>query len=221
MRLHPSSLTSGLNGLFAYWQFKSTADPNDPRAKQTLRILKDWLAARSLEPATIKNINSMSVLYVVACLVEADRQTPLFSEEERWRYAGWLTEWAEWAMSDLPRTKLGGFQHSRSAQGLALRPVTHQDANEQHLWDDTLMMTVLPLAKIGVLLGNRAYVEEGRLDLGDAEVAKYQFLLHIQYLADPSSGLWYHAWTFAEGGHNFARALWGRGNCWVSVRFPG
>jgi unsaturated rhamnogalacturonyl hydrolase len=71
------------------------------------------------------------------------------------------------------------------------------------------MMCVLPLAKIGVLLNRPAYVEE----------AKRQFLLHIKYLVDNQTGLWYHGWTFLER-HNFADALWGRGNSWVTIAIP-
>lgn len=79
------------------------------------------------------------------------------------------------------------------------------------MWDDTLMMTVIPLAKIGLLLNRPAYIEE----------AKYQFLIHIQYLMDTKSGLWFHGWQFTpEGGHNFANALWARGNCWITVAIP-
>ena len=70
-------------------------------------------------------------------------------------------------------------------------------------------MSVLPLAKIGVLLHRPAYVEE----------AKRQFLLHIKYLTDNRTGLWYHGWTFLER-HNFAEALWGRGNSWVTIAIP-
>jgi unsaturated rhamnogalacturonyl hydrolase len=69
--------------------------------------------------------------------------------------------------------------------------------------------------------------------------AKFQFLLHIQYLTDNTTGLWYHGWEFtptgtsvsgykdttssATGkkvGHNFAKALWARGNCWVTIAIP-
>ncbi|RTE11443.1 hypothetical protein EJQ19_02180 [Paenibacillus whitsoniae] len=43
-----------------------------------------------------------------------------------------------------------------------------------------------------------------------------QFLVHIKYLADRKTGLWYHGWTF-EGRHHFAEALWARGNCWYTA----
>ena len=81
--------------------------------------------------------------------------------------------------------------------------------NPGEMWDDTLMMSVLPLAKIGLLLNRPAYVEE----------AKRQFLIHIKYLFDTKTGLWFHGWDF-NGRHNFAEALWARGNCWVTIAIP-
>lgn len=39
--------------------------------------------------------------------------------------------------------------------------VTFRKPNVGELWDDTLMMTVIPLAKIGMLLNRPHYVEEG------------------------------------------------------------
>jgi unsaturated rhamnogalacturonyl hydrolase len=116
----------------------------------------------------------------------------------------WLESWAEWAMHELARTKLGGMQH-----------VTYTSEHKNQLWDDTLMMTALPLAKIGLVLGRPEYVEE----------AKAQFLLHVTYLFDAGTGLFFHGWQFDDsadgaGGHNFARARWARGNSWVTVAVP-
>ena len=98
-------------------------------------------------------------------------------------------------MNDMPRTEDGGLQH-----------IVTGETNDGELWDDTLFMTVLFLAKMGRLLGRPAYVDE----------AVRQFRLHIRYLADPATGLWFHGWTF-HGRHNFARALWARGNCWITA----
>ncbi len=44
-------------------------------------------------------------------------------------------------------------------------------------------------------------------------------MLHIKYLVDRKTGLWFHGWTFA-GRHHFANALWARGNCWVTIAIP-
>lgn len=101
-------------------------------------------------------------------------------------------------MHEMPRTEQGGMQH-----------MTLAEENHQQMWDDTLMMTVLPLAKIGKLLNRPQYVEE----------ATYQFLLHVQNLMDRETGLWFHGWNY-EGRHNFARARWARGNSWLTMVIP-
>jgi unsaturated rhamnogalacturonyl hydrolase len=44
-------------------------------------------------------------------------------------------------------------------------------------------------------------------------------MLHIKYLVDRKTGLWFHGWTF-DGRHHFAKALWARGNCWVTIAIP-
>lgn len=114
------------------------------------------------------------------------------------KYLAPCRESAKWIMERFPRTEEGGFQH-----------MTSDTLNDQELWDDTLFMTVLFLANMGRIEGKQAYVDE----------AQYQFLLHAKYLVDKKTGLWYHGWTF-QGRHNFARALWGRGNCWITIAIP-
>jgi len=174
----------GLYGLYQYYSLTS--------APATLKIIQDWFKARLAE-GTTKNINTMSPFLTLAYLFEATSERS---------YLPWLDSWAEWAMNDLARTTYGGFQH-----------VTYLDDNVNELWDDTLMMTVMPLAKIGLVLNRPHYIEE----------AKRQFLLHVQYLFDTSTGLFFHGWKFDESkgiGHNFARARWARGNSWVTIAIP-
>jgi unsaturated rhamnogalacturonyl hydrolase len=101
-------------------------------------------------------------------------------------------------MRAMPRTPHGGMQH-----------ITLAEENHHQLWDDTLMMTVLPLTRIGLLLDRPHYVHE----------ATFQFLTHVAYLMDRRTGLWFHGWTF-EGSHNFAEARWARGNSWLTMVIP-
>ncbi len=171
----------GLYGLFKYWQMTG-----NPRAHQ---IITDWFRDRFAEGSTTKNVNTVAPFLTLACLHEI---TP----NQTW--TPYLDVWAEWVMHEMPRTQDGGLQH-----------VVYHMMNNQQIWDDTLMMSVLPLARIGQVLNRPAYIEE----------AKYQFLMHIRYLADSATGLWFHGWTF-EGRHNFARALWARGNSWVTIAIP-
>ncbi|OBT75581.1 hypothetical protein VF21_05816 [Pseudogymnoascus sp. 05NY08] len=155
-----------------------------------LKIIKDGFAARFAEGGTTKNINTMAVFLTLAYVYEKTRNVI---------YLPWLDTWAEWAIHELQRTRYGGMQH-----------VTYLSDHNQQLWDDTLMMTVLPLAKIGKLLGREEYIAE----------AKKQCLVHIKYLFDRETGLWFHGWTFEDGGHNFARARWARGNSWITIVIP-
>ncbi|GHV95712.1 glycosyl hydrolase [Spirochaetia bacterium] len=114
------------------------------------------------------------------------------------QYMELCAQWAQWVASAMPRTEEGGLQH-----------VVSEQANTGELWDDTLFMTVLFLANMGRILKRADYLED----------AAYQFLLHAKYLTDTRTGLWFHGFTF-QGRHNFVKALWGRGNCWVTIAIP-
>lgn len=122
----------------------------------------------------------------------------LYEETLNEKYKEICLEWAEWLYENLPKTIEGGFQH-----------ITCEAVNDQELWDDTLFMSVLFLTKAGIVFENNAYVEE----------AIYQFMVHTKYLLDTNTGLWYHGWTF-DGNHNFVKALWGRGNSWITIFIP-
>ncbi|WP_042461875.1 beta-galactosidase BglB [Neobacillus dielmonensis] len=170
-----------LYGIYKFWRLTKN--------ERALRIVQDWFDARFKEGVPPKNVNTMAPLLTLAFMYEDTRDQ---------RYVPYLETWAEWVMYDMPRTNEDGLQH-----------MTYGPENKNQLWDDTLMMTVLPLAKIGKLLNRKEYIEE----------AKRQFLIHIKYLADRKTGLWFHGWTFEEN-HNYAEALWGRGNCWITIAIP-
>ena len=157
---------------------------------QYLSMLTQYYDERLSQGLPGKNVNTMAPILALSYLGE---------HTQRKDYLQVCEEWVEWAMKGgLTRTAEGGFQHR-----------TTDDMNPGELWDDTLMMTVLAVANLGRILGRREYLEE----------AIYQFLLHIEYLCDIKTGLWYHGWTF-EGNHHFSKAFWGRGNCWVTISIP-
>ncbi|MDF2877053.1 MAG: glycoside hydrolase family protein [Clostridia bacterium] len=171
----------GLYGIYRYWQ--ATEE------KEALKIVTDWFDKQFEEGLPPKNVNTMAPLLTLAYLYET-----LGND----LYGNVLVEWCEWVMNEMPRTNEGGLQH-----------MTYGPENRNQLWDDTLMMTVLPLAKTGMLFNKKEYIEE----------AKRQFLIHMTYLMDKKSGLWYHGWTFEEN-HNYAKAFWARGNCWITMAIP-
>lgn len=102
-----------------YYVLISSVDPNSPVALNTLKLIKDWYKARALEGLPTKNINSMSVMYSVACLLELnqERGQSIFDEDERKMYSGWIDEWAEWVVNDLPREFLPFSDSGRSEDG--------------------------------------------------------------------------------------------------------
>jgi unsaturated rhamnogalacturonyl hydrolase len=167
-----------LYGLFKYTRFTGKQAYMD--------FLTDWYDRHLAEGLPEKNVNSVAPLLTLIHLYEHTQDK---------NYLAVCSEWAEWIMHDMPRTEEGGLQH-----------ITIIEDNEGQLWDDTLFMTVLFLAKMGKVTGRDDYVQE----------AVYQFLLHIKYLHDPETGLWFHGWSFI-GRHHFGRTLWARGNCWFTA----
>src|SRR5262245_63968069 len=147
---------------------------NDARCRE---IMENWFRDRFAAGTPTKNINTVAALPTLAYLYEESGNKP---------YLPYLDTWAEWVMDGLPRTEENGFQH-----------IVFNSENPQQLWDDTLMMSVLPLAKIGKVLNRPHYIEE----------ARRQFMVHIKYLVDRRTGLWLHGWTF-QGRHHFAEASW-------------
>ena len=182
-------------GLFGFWKlFTVTKD------KRYLDQLQQYYERQFNVGLPAKNVNTVTPMLPLSFLAEylTQRDHPGKDKAAGQCYLNVCVEWADWILSDFPRTREGGFQH-----------ITSDSLNEGELWDDTLFMTVLFLANMGRITGNAAYREE----------AEYQFLLHMKYLCDQETGLWYHGWTFKEN-HNFAGAFWGRGNCWVTAAIP-
>ena len=157
--------------------------------KEILDWIVNWFENNLARDVSEKNINTTAPMLTLAFIA---------SETGNQKYMDMCMEWVNWVMEELPRTENGGFQHICTGM-----------ENKGQLWDDTLFMTVLFLAKMAQITGNKKMMEE----------VEYQFLIHIRYLFDGTTGLWYHGWTF-EGNHNFARARWARGNCWITAAIP-
>lgn len=171
-------------GLYGFWKlFEFTKN------EKYLNLLTKYYDERLKEGLPSKNVNTVAPMLALAFVYEHTK-----NEE----YLTTCVEWAEWIMNNFPRTIEGGFQH-----------ITSDSLNPEELWDDTLFMTVMFLAKMGMILDKQEYINE----------AEYQFLLHAKYLADKKTGLWYHGWTFLEE-NNFAGAFWGRGNSWITIAIP-
>lgn len=157
--------------------------------KEYLDFILGWFDRRISEGLPKKNVNTMAPMLTLAYLYEITKKQ---------KYLELCQEWVEWVVNSMPRTRYKGLQH-----------IVSGNINNQQLWDDTLFMTVLFVAKMGALLNRQDYIDE----------SIRQFLIHIKYLTDTKTGLWFHGWTF-DGRHNFAKALWARGNCWITAAIP-
>ncbi|HHV09146.1 MAG TPA: glycoside hydrolase family 105 protein [Clostridiales bacterium] len=157
------------------------------------KYLYDWFKGNIADGLPSRNINTTTPLLTLA-------------ELSRWyqdkEFEDLCLDWANWLMDCIPRTKEGGFQHVTSAngdrQGVRL--------NESELWIDTLFMTVLFLNKMGQRYGRQEWINE----------SLHQMLLHIKYLYDKRTGLFYHGWSFNRR-DNFGGVFWCRGNSWFTL----
>ncbi|MGG1554317.1 glycoside hydrolase family 88/105 protein [Paenibacillus ferrarius] len=168
----------GLYGLYTYYRETGEA--------KVLNFLVDWFEQNLRRGLPEKNVNTLCPMLTLSYLAE---------ETGREDFRSLCAEWAQWVMEAMPRTTEHGLQH-----------IVSGNVNKGQLWDDTLFMTVLFLARAGKMFDREDYLAE----------SVRQFLVHIKYLADRKTGLWYHGWTF-EGRHHFAEALWARGNCWYTA----
>lgn len=173
-------------GVGLYGLVQQAVATQDGAAIDALGRWYDWQIGRGLPP---RQVNSTAPMLPLVMLI---------GQVQRPDWDALVQDWAEWLMTGLARTEEGGFQH-----------VVKERPNTGELWDDTLFMTCLFLARAGRHFGRQDWIDE----------ASYQFLLHARFLADPVTGLWYHGWTFV-GRHRFAGAFWARGNAWITVAIP-
>lgn len=167
--------------LFAMFQYyKACGD------QSVLSYLTGWFDRQIQKGLPEQNINTTCPMLTLASVYEQTKNEA---------YLPLLTQWAEGVMHTLPRTQEHGLQH-----------IVSGNRNDNQLWDDTLYMAVLFLAKMGLLLNREDYLQE----------SIRQFLVHIKYLVDTKTGLFFHGWTF-DGYHHFADARWARGNSWYTA----
>lgn len=156
-------------------------------------FLYNWFKQNIAQGLPSRNINTTTPLLT---LVELNEE---YHDPE---FEALCVDWAKWLMECIPRTREGGFQHVTSAngdrQGVRL--------NESEMWIDTLFMTVLFLNKMGQKYHDQEWIDE----------SIKQVLMHIKYLYDKHTGLFYHGWSFNRM-DNFGGIFWCRGNSWFTL----
>lgn len=161
--------------------------------KEYKDFLYTWFKDNLAQGLGSRNINTTTPLLTLVDLND------YYHDEE---FENLCLDWANWLMNCLPRTEERGFQHVTSANGdrLGVR------LNENEMWIDTLFMTVLFLNRMGQKYNRQDWIDE----------SIHQVLIHIKYLYDKKTGLFYHGWTF-NGRNNFGGIFWCRGNSWFTA----
>ena len=175
-------------GLYGLFKIMQLTGREDYR-----EFLHDWFKNSIAKGLPSRNINTTTPLLTLVGLNE-HYNDPEFEEL--------CVDWAKWLLECIPRTRWGGFQHVTSAngdrQGVRL--------NENEMWIDTLFMTVLFLNRMGQKYHNHEWIDE----------SIHQVLMHIKYLCDTHTGLFFHGWSFNRM-DNFGGIFWCRGNSWFTL----
>jgi unsaturated rhamnogalacturonyl hydrolase len=124
------------------------------------------------------------------CLIDLEKATG------EAKYGEIANEGMSWLRTAALRFGDGALQHTVSSAN---------DFPEQ-AWADTLMMAGLVMLRAGV--------SKGRVEL--VEDALNQYVWHIQYLQDKSSGLWFHGYDNLRKDHMSA-IFWARANAWAAL----
>lgn len=170
----------GLCGV--YGAYEATGD------RKYLDFLTDWADEFLMHAYDMQTVNSTAPLFTVRRLYN------LCGNE---KYLEVCRDIAEYLVTKAPKTTYGGLEHT----------VTENVPGfENQVWADTLFMAGLFMAKIGALLGNRQYFDDGM----------NQFHWHIEYLQNIQNGLFYHGWDNVNK-NNMSAIHWCRANGWAAI----
>lgn len=157
-------------------------------------FLIDWYKKNLEIGLPSRNINTTAPYLTLVSILD--------KMPEKEKYEKLCIDQADWLVNELPKTKENGFQHVTTAigdrNGIML--------NNSQLWLDTIFMTVLFLYKMAVRYNNDVW----------KQTAEYQMMIHIKYLYDKKTGLFYHGWSF-DRNDNFGGIFWCRGNSWFTL----
>jgi unsaturated rhamnogalacturonyl hydrolase len=158
-----------------------------------INFFRNWYSRNMEAGLPSKNINTTAPYLALVHLL--DQLEPSDHLEQLCR------DHADWLIHELPKTNEGGFQHTVTAIGNRNGIHLHNG----QIWIDTLFMAVLFLNQAGRKFNRPEWEQE----------AVHQILLHMKYLFDKHTGLFFHGWSF-ERNDNFGGIFWCRGNSWFT-----
>jgi unsaturated rhamnogalacturonyl hydrolase len=153
-----------------------------------LDMLKKWIDEQLENGLPKLSVNGVSIGHTLLTLYQA-------TEEDKYIEAA--VKMAEFLRNDAERFADGILQHT-------VNSVTH--VFHEQAWVDTMMMAGLFLLRIGKLVGNDDYFEDGLR----------QFHGHEALLQDSITDLYYHGWDNIAKNH-MSSVFWARGNGWAAL----
>lgn len=153
-----------------------------------IEYLKEWVDNYIEEGLPPFTINTIALGYTVLALYE-------YTGDEG--YMDIAKSQAEFLTDETIRFGDGVYQHTVSEKNYNF---------DEQAWADTLFMAGLFMVKMGVLLDNKQYFDDGM----------NQFHWHIEYLQNIKNGLFYHGWDNVNK-NNMSAIHWCRANGWAAI----
>lgn len=156
--------------------------------EEYLIALKTWVDENLAEGLPKLSVNGVSIGHCLLTLYEATGDQ---------KYLDIAIEMAEFLRGKAERFAHGIFQHTVNSLSYVF---------PQQAWVDTMFMAGYYLLRIGYVLNNREYIEDG--------LAQYHG--HEQFLQNPDTNLYYHGWDHVNQ-NNMSGMYWARGNSWAAL----
>lgn len=150
--------------------------------------LKEWVDEKLEDGLPKLSVNGVSVGHCLITLYKA-------TDDEK--YLNIAKQMAEYLRHEAVRFGDGIFQHTVNSEEYVF---------PEQAWVDTMMMAGYFLVRMGKLLDNQEYMEDG--------IKQYHG--HEEYLQDPVTNLYYHGWDNVAKNHMSA-VFWARGNSWAAL----
>ena len=94
----------------------------------------------------------------------------------------------------------------RFGEGVLQHTVSQNYNFPEQAWADTLFMAAYFLLRLGVKLNHQEYIDDGLK----------QYKWHEEFLQDPQTNLYYHAWDNINQNH-LSGIFWARANAWTAL----
>lgn len=156
--------------------------------EEYLTKLKAWVDEHMEDGLPKLSVNGVSIGHCLLTLYQ------VYQDE---KYLNTAVEMAEFLKNKAERFADGIFQHTVNSVN---------DVFPQQAWVDTMFMAGYFLLRIGHLLGNKEYFEDGLK----------QYHGHEEFLQDPDTNLYYHGWDHLNQNH-MSGIYWARGNSWAAL----